>query len=165
MNNNNDLIILSILSIVTLLVLFRTRKANKLNKNINNIRLSKKKVRINPVPVAEYIMEPNEKFYEMKTSIKKSTDKKMLVLLCYANWCDQCKEFKKVFNELKQQQPFNAVQFDMVEEEERGKYMKYMKNVYGYPTVIIDNQGTQSQYTGPRDKISILNHIKNILNY
>ena len=162
MNNNNDLIILCIFSIVILILLFKKNKTKK-ETRVHKVPI-KKKVRINPIPVAEYVMNPAEKFYEMK-DIKEDTKKDILVLLCYANWCDQCAEYKKIFEELKQQQPFNSVYFDMVEEDERGKYVKYVKKVFGYPTVIIDNQGKQTQYTGARDKMSLLKHIKNIINY
>ena len=160
MNHNNDLIILCILSITILILLFRN---NKKSKNIVKKQNYKKKVRINPIPISEHTMSPHEKFYETHLTEPKKTEKSVLVLLCYANWCDQCKRYKRIFKELIDQDPFQEVTFAMIEEQERGKYFKYTKDIYGYPTVIIDNKGQQTQYTGERDKISILRHVRNII--
>lgn len=160
MNNNNDLIILGILSITVLILLFRS---NKKSKNIVKKQPHKKKVRINPIPISEHIMSPHEKYYETHLTEQEKPKPTVLVLLCYANWCDQCKRYKKIFKELIEQQPFQQVTFAMIEEQERGKYFKYTKDIYGYPTVIIDNNGQQTQYTGEREKISILRHVKNII--
>ena len=163
-NNNNDLLILGIISIVALILLFRRNKTSIIKKP-NGSKKQKKRVRINPIPVAEYRMNSQDKYYETEFTVPKVKKANIIVLLCYANWCEHCKEYKKVFTELIEQQPYQEVLFAMVEENESCKYQKYTKDLYGFPTVLIINNNDITHYNGERNKMSILAHIKNIIHY
>ena len=165
---NNELIIIGIFSIVILLYLFyKNEKGGKKFKYAGARKEKKKhqyKVRINPIPLTESNMSNKDRFYEttfVKSALKKETyeEPKILVLLCHADWCHNCTPMKAIFDELKQENPISQVKFATLEEDEKNEYSHYGKNIYAYPTVLIDNAGTITRYTGARNKTAILNYI------
>jgi thiol-disulfide isomerase/thioredoxin len=160
--NNDDLVVLGIISILTLILLFKKHKKKQSNLKVAGFTNKiKKKVRINPVPIFSPMMGNRDKFYE--NIIDKKTEK-ALVILCYANWCEQCKTLKPIFKELINNQPYKNVNFAMVEEQEKNQYSHYFKNIEGYPTIYFVNRNNEKiEYNGARDKKSILDFVKNNL--
>lgn len=182
---NNDLLIIGILTIIALIYLYHLNEQNNIDIEIpikeNISTITKRKVRINPVPMSESKMSASGKFYEtnfvpLKSSISKGMNKnkilpntvikddkeKILVLLCHANWCDNCKSMKRIFDELKNEQPVSNIKFATIEEQEKNEYLKYNKNIYAYPTVLIDNNGKISYYRGDRNKQTIIDYMLKI---
>lgn len=82
---------------------------------------------------------------------------KILILLCYANWCGHCQTLKPKFAELTKTQPISDVDFDMVEESDKTRYVEFTKEVSSYPTLVIDDGQTVSTFVG-------ITKIKEVLN-
>lgn len=162
--NNNIMIILGIVCIITLILLFRKHKQQiLLSCNIIDGTVTKpnKMVRINPIPIFSPMMGPNEKFYEnVVNEINAKSKDNILVLLCYANWCTNCKELKPIFKQLIIDQPLPNITFNMIEEKEKNEYSKYLKNLEGYPTIKIIEKNKITEYRGPRERQSIINTLK-----
>jgi|SaaInlStandDraft_7_1057024.scaffolds.fasta_scaffold54677_3 thiol-disulfide isomerase/thioredoxin len=163
--NNDIMVALGILSILTLILLFRRYK----NKNVNTFnntvsappKKEKKKVRINPVPIFSPMMGKNDKYWE---NVSAESGNKIVILMCYADWCHNCTELKPIFTKLVRTQPLPSIQFAMVEEKEQGtsEYKKYLEGLEGYPTIKVINNGLSSEYRGPRERQSILTYAKTL---
>jgi thiol-disulfide isomerase/thioredoxin len=165
---NDKLIIVGIFSIVALIYLFCTHEKKrkiplrkKSYKKKNNY-----KVRINPIPLTESHMSNKDRFYETTfiKPIKESynASKPIIVLLCHANWCHNCKSMKVIFDNLIYNNPLQNenIKFATLEEQEQNEYTHYSKSIYEYPTVLIDNNGTISKYRGARDKTALVKYIR-----
>jgi len=81
---------------------------------------------------------------------------KILILLCYADWCSQCHMVKPIFDNLVSTQPIDDVQFAMVEESDKITYSDITQDINSYPTLVIDDGTTISTFVGK-------NKIKDVL--
>lgn len=73
---------------------------------------------------------------------------KILILLCYANWCKNCQSIEPIFKVLTEKQPIDDVVFDMIEESDKSRYIELTKDITGYPTLIIDDGHSVSTFIG-----------------
>lgn len=83
----------------------------------------------------------------------------ILILLCYANWCTHCQTLKPVFEKLVETQPVPDVDFDMVEESDKSKYVLVSKEINSYPTLVIDNGKTISTFVGMNKILEVLQRL------
>ena len=84
------------------------------------------------------------------------------VVMCYADWCGHCKKFMPTWDKLSQKwnEKQDKVQFVKVEcgnAKENAAHKDIMEkyNIKGYPTIMVFENGTPSEYTKGRDEKSI----------
>ena len=83
--------------------------------------------------------------------IEKKTEpfsSKILILLCYADWCKNCQSLKPIFKDLTEKQPIDDVDFDMIEESDKSRYNEITKDITGFPTLVIDDGVSVSTFVG-----------------
>ena len=91
--------------------------------------------------------EKSKKNVTIITNVEKF-EEKILIVLCYADWCSQCKALKPIFSNLVKTQPIDDVYFAMVEESDKTSYEYLTKDIVSYPTVLIDDGTTISTFVG-----------------
>lgn len=98
------------------------------------------------------------KFNRINLYENMNNDKRMKIVLCYANWCSHCKTFLPIFNDLKSQyeHKYNII---AVEENDNSENQYYLNYISHYPTLIIDYDKKIHIYDGSMDKDSVLNYI------
>ena len=77
------------------------------------------------------------------------------VTLYYADWCGHCKNFKPIWEGLKNVFNENNIKHEEYEESKDEEVM-LRENIEAYPTIIIENDSGKYQYNGGRDADSIL---------
>ena len=157
---NNDLVVLGIISIITLIILFRHHKRNQSNKRFTKkVPKEQKRVRINPIPIFTPVMQPREKFW----SNKPMRNRMITIVLCYANWCDNCKIWKPIFEDLGRME--GSPRYIMVEENDKGNNSHYLQHANYYPKILIDDEGKISEYDGERNKEALLQYLNDHVLY
>ncbi len=91
-----------------------------------------------------------------------NSEKKITVILYWAEWCHFCTEFKPIWEELKEEisknkDLENLVQFEDYEETKNEKLMKE-RNINGFPTIHINNE----PYKGQRTLLNLVKAIEEI---
>ena len=77
------------------------------------------------------------------------------VKLYYANWCGHCKNFKPTWEALKPLFEKNNVEFSEFEDEKDGQEIANA-GVEGFPTIRIEKDSMEYEYSGSRDVNSII---------
>ena len=74
-----------------------------------------------------------------------------------AEWCGHCTRFKPIWKDL--QSNYNEIKYNEYDADIDKNIMKKL-NIQGYPTIMIKHNNKMIQYSGDRDKSSIINFVK-----
>lgn len=72
------------------------------------------------------------------------------ITLFYADWCHFCKEFKPVWNNMKDESSYDLANIEFIEYGEQDA-AKLNKRVNGYPTIRINIFGAEHEYENNRN--------------
>ena len=82
---------------------------------------------------------------------------KKKVMLFYADWCGHCTKFKPVWENLKKD--FDNKNIDYEEFEASNEEIMQKYNIEGFPTIKIVQEDQITDYSGQRDRDSILHYL------
>lgn len=84
---------------------------------------------------------------------------KITVVLYYADWCGHCKDFKPVWEELKDAFKTINVKYEEYEADNNPKEIE-KAHVQGFPTIIIKHNGEEEEYQKGRDFETLFKYIE-----
>jgi len=78
------------------------------------------------------------------------------IILYYAEWCGFCQRFKPVWKEFKKKIDKEYPDIEAVEFEQKNVPSRALKDIEGWPTIIIHKNGKKYNYVGERTVEALL---------
>ena len=96
--------------------------------------------------------------------------KTMPAVVCFhADWCGLCKNFVPQWDKLtssweNEESDVKIMKVECGKPNEKKEHSEIMEkyNIKGYPTILIFDNGSHTEYTGDRDIVSISNYLKTL---
>jgi thiol-disulfide isomerase/thioredoxin len=80
------------------------------------------------------------------------------ITLYYADWCGHCKSFKPTWNALKNIFDKHNITYNEYEDSKDEAIIE-KANISGFPTIMIEKEGSEYQYNGDRSANSIIHEV------
>jgi len=131
-------------------------------KKMNKKYAHSKKIHTTPKSVTRSIQSiTNDLKTKLTETMKNKPKRKFTIKLFYADWCGHCKNFKPIWNELKNKYS-NNITFIEIDCSTESPQIEYVK---GYPTVSVYKNYNEyvGNYKGMKDKISFEAFIKKLI--
>jgi thioredoxin-related protein len=90
---------------------------------------------------------------------KKNKNDKENVLLFKSENCGWCTKFETDWNRLKEglNSKYNFISYEFTDKNHKEQFEKY--NIKGFPTLLINDNGTYVEYNGERDYKTLYNYL------
>lgn len=148
----NYIIILFFILFILVVIYFKKNLfSNSLVKPIKKVKTVKPKIKENNLLNQDNIIN----YYTDTNSIKKVT-------LYYADWCSHCKPVHLYFNDLIKNYPESDIIFNQMEVSEFKSIPQIYNKISGFPTILIEFNGSELVYSGSRDQESLINYVKQL---
>lgn len=96
-----------------------------------------------------------------RLDVTKPIINKKKITLYYAKWCNHCHPVKEFFNELIKTNT-DAISYHAIENDELKNMPEIYNKIVGFPTILIEYNGTEIKYTGNRNKESLILFVNNL---
>lgn len=87
--------------------------------------------------------------------------KKVIFTLYYVDWCPHCKVVKPEWNKLENDPNLKHIKIVKINCEENESVVQE-KNIEGFPTILLNNNGKEEAYNGNREYTDFKNYLLNV---